>query len=226
MYACLAKSERTGGRCGVFLKEPAFCYPHRRKAEKGNLVPLAPAPDLILLQANINKKWTERFESAEVRLAEVNWERREEKRTEQAERLRINPYRYNPIIKFCTGVPVFGPKGLNDVNIQWLWPEFKNAGYRLQNIHLEEKENNIHMNVLVCGFSREENKEVNFSVDAVTLLAEFLNVSFRFLHVFANPPNGDGRIFHSLQVSGREPEKNPFLKLKFNNGLWGTEEVA
>jgi len=194
-----------------------MCELHQGLRDDGKEVDIAPAPDTILVKFNINPRWAQRFEEAGVSRRipfEVDLE---EKHIAHALKSHRKPYRYRDIAD--SGVPVFGMDGVSKVSILELLGELQENGYQPQGVHIRTRRKRF--DVLVIPFSQETSGERSLPRQAVELLREFLKLScWGFAHIWANPPDDQGKIVHTVNLSHREPGKSPKRNLCFDHGLW------
>jgi hypothetical protein len=194
-----------------------MCEFHQRLKREGKEIKVAPSPDLVLVKFNLRPKWAQRFEEAGIP-RHFPWETDlEAKHIRQAKEFGREPYRFREIAD--SGVPVFGPEGVSDLSISDLLRELEQAGYKLQDVHIRTRQKKF--DVLVIPFSREiPEGNLTLSEKASQLLKEFLEVCWGLGHIWANPPDDQGRIVHTLNLSHRKPEGIPRWRLRFEGGIW------
>lgn len=224
MYACVAATQG-GARCRNFVEEEGqLCVIHQKKADRKGSVSMAPPPDRILMRFNINPYWRRRVEAVGVKRKLTNWRGIEEKHVAHAERFRRNPYRFREVAD--SGVPVFGPKeGISHVSLLELREELAEKGFLIQDMHLQPHRDRK-MDILVITLSCQKPGMTPFPSGTLSIFQEFLNSSYRFVYVWVNPPDEDGKVVHTINVSPREPEQTPLRQLHFNNGLWAVVELS
>jgi len=214
MYACTARTER-GARCRTLLKSGVRCNRHGHQGAER-----APKPHVVLLKFNINQKWKSKF----VRLGvKVTDEQKDRSRHEaHARTFGRNPYRYRQVAD--SGVPVFGPPGLKSVSLDQLIQELVNT-YKYETVDIHIKPRKDGMSVLVLSFSNDQPAVEPASPAALEELLRFLSSAcWGYVHVWANPPQADGRVIHTVNSAHREESKGASL-LHFADGLWSVEHV-
>lgn len=219
-YACVAATQERA-RCRNLVEAIGkMCELHQKMRDEGKEVKLAPRPDTILVKFNINPNWTQLFEEAGIPRRSPSEVGLEEKHIAQAHAIDREAYRYRDIAD--SGVPVFGPQGIADISIADLLPELEKEGYKVTGVHIRTRTQKK-FDVLVISFQPAgENSKLPRS--AVDLVKEFLKLScWGFAHVWANPPDSQGKIPHTINLGHREVDKSPQGSLRFNNGLWTIE---
>jgi hypothetical protein len=218
LYACIAATQK-GARCRNFVSKAVdICWRHQKEKDEGKEVKLAPSPNTILVKFNINPSWTQQFEKAGVPRKRPFEVELEEKHIAQARKLDRRAYEYRDIAD--SGVPVFGPQGSSEVSILGLLEELQREGYQPQGVHIRTRAQKK-FDVLVIPFVRGSESNSTLPKRALELLQEFLRLScWGFVHVWANPPDGQGKVVHTINLGHREPEKSPQWTLCFNHGLW------
>jgi len=218
-YACVAATQE-GARCRNFVEKAGeMCESHQKLKAQGKEVRLAPSPDTILVKFNINPNWAQKFEQAGIPRRFPDEVLLEEKHIAQAREVDRDPYRFRDIAD--SGVPIFGEEGISDVSIFELIQELQENGYEPAGVHIRTRRQKK-FDVLVIPFVHGES-EGNSVIPkkALELLQEFLRLScWGFAHVWANPPDVQGKVVHTINLGHREPEKLPRWALCFNHGLW------
>jgi len=202
-----------------------MCEIHQKMREEGREVKFAPSPHNVLVKFNINPNWAQTFEQVGIPRRFPSEADLEEKHIRQAQEMDREPYRFRDIAD--SGVPVFGTQGASEVSISGLLEELPQEGYRPQGVHIRTRKKKF--DVLVIPFSRlaSEGNSTFLPTKALELLREFLKLScWGFVHVWANPPDGQRRVVHTLNLGHREPDQSPKWNLCFNHGLWAVEPTA
>ena len=223
-HACVAATQE-GARCRNFVEKLGeMCQLHQRLKAEGKEVKLAPSPDTILVKFNINPSWAQRFEQAGIPRRFPSEAILEEKHILQARQIDRDPYRFRDIAD--SGVPIFGTQGASEVSILGLLEELQKEGYRPQGVHIRTR-GQKKFDVLVIPLSRISEANSMLPKKALDLLREFLRLScWGFVHVWANPPDSQGKIVHTVNLGHRKPEKSPRWNLRFNHGLWAVEPTS
>ena len=220
-YACRAAT-KGNARCRNLLDAPGFCAMHPQETAV-----LSDQPDVVLYKTNVNKKWSARMKELGVSLKQPDFEKREQQHVAHAIKHGRAPFRFRGKDQPAdSGVPVFGQDGLTMVSLYDLLKELAET-YNLVDIHLRPTKpgGNQNMEVLVVSFS--EGDESNANTDAFQELLGFLASScWGYCHVWANPPQDDGRVIHTVNSSHREDGKQPIQIVRFADGQWATEPVA
>lgn len=217
MYACKAATER-GARCRNWAEgENGFCSFHKGRKD----VEIAPRPDTVLYKFNLNESWSKKLLALGVPEKHPDFEAKEHKHIQHAQQYDRDAFRYRKDVA-DSGVPVFGKDGLRNVSMYEVLKELA-AVYEVVDIHIRpRRDGNRWMNVLVVSFSHGE-KFIS-SDNAFQELLSFLSSScWGYVHVWANPPQEDGRVIHTVNSSHREERKQPDLVLRLADGLWATE---
>ena len=224
MYACKAATKQRA-RCRYWAEgENGFCSPHERRREAGEMVETAPRPDTVLYKFNLNKTWTERLTRLGVPIKEQDFVAKEAMHVAHAEKHGRGAYVIRKNVA-DSGVPVFGEEGLVNVSLYEVLKELVDE-YEIVDIHIQpRRDRNRQMNVLVVSFSHGENAVTN--TEALQELLDFLSSScWGYCHVWANPPQDDGKVVHTVNSSHRKENKQPERILRFDEGLWAEEEKA
>lgn len=221
-YACVAATEGRA-RCRNFVGQVGkLCTSHGKLIVEGKEIELALFPDTVLVKFNINPSWTQVFEEAGVPRKAPSEVSLEEKHINHAHKAGRDPYRYRDIAD--SGVPVFGTQGLSEVSVSGLLIELLEAGYKPQGVHIRTRMEK-RFDVLVVPLVRGAESST-LSEKAVMLLERFLrSPSWGFAHIWANPPDVQGKIIHTVNLGHRKPEGRPELKILFSNGLWAVSVV-
>ncbi len=215
-YACAAGTVGRA-RCRNTASREGRCHEHPATV-------LAPAPDVVLMKFSINERRATELSAAGVSTRDVNWQERDQKHVAHAQAHDRQAHRYREVAD--SGVPVFGPDGLRDVGIGRAYQEI-NQEYGLRDVHLLPHRNG-RMFVLVLTFEKS-GASTTPSTEAAVLLAWILNSTYGFVHVWANPPQADGRVVHTVNCSHRA-DTVPKCVLLLNNEwfdapLWDAEEM-
>lgn len=212
MYACSAQREGRARCRNLVETNGALCPTHQGRGAE-----LAPRPDIILVKFNISPNWCQRFEEAGVLRSSPSEVELEEKHIVGAQKLGRDAYVYRDIAD--SGVPIFGREGVQQISISGLLPELEREGYKVSGVHIRTRTQKK-FDVLVISFELA-GESGRLLAEAIALVKEFLRVScWGFVHVWANPPDGKGRIPHTVNLGHREVDKVPVRLLRFNRGLW------
>lgn len=220
-YACIAATKK-GARCRNFVKvQGTMCPLHQKMVESGKEVRLAPAPDTVLIRFRVNQKWVAKLREAGVRTQPLRWLQKEQKHVRQAERLSRKPYRLRNIAD--SGVPVFGPDGISRVSMEGLLEYLISVDYRIADAHLLRTIKKAQqMGILVLVLSRQQPA---IELPFFSLLSPLLSSSWGYAHIWANPPQEDGKVVHTVNLSHRL-ETPPELELWFDDGLWAVRPAS
>ncbi|TET84445.1 MAG: hypothetical protein E3J36_01295 [Candidatus Nealsonbacteria bacterium] len=218
-YACIA-SAKGGARCRATVEKlGTFCSFHQKLKEEGRQIRLAPKPDVILVRFYLNLDRSQKLEMTGIprreRLTEVE---REEKHINHAKQYGRDPYRYRD--KSDSGTPIFGKEGINDLFLSQTWAELKREGYHLTDIHL--KSHTEKKDVLVAALNYKAS-EIPLSKQILDELDQLLSSCWGYVRVWADPPNEEGKVIHTVNSSFLKPDTTPQLSLYFNHGLWAIE---
>jgi|SRR3989344_3716067 len=220
-YACKAAT-KGNARCRNLLDAPGFCATHPEATSA-----VSEQPDVVLYKTNVNRNWSRKLKELGVPLKQSDFEKREQQHVAHAIKHGREPFRFRGKDQPAdSGVPVFGKDGLQEVSLYELLQELTTI-YNVVDIHLRPTKpgGNQNMEVLVVSFS--DGEELNTNTDAFQELMRFLASScWGYCHVWANPPQDDGRIIHTVNSSHREDGKKPVQAVRFDDGLWATEPVA
>jgi len=206
-YACVAQ-DNGGGRCQELAVPGAegsavFCEKH---AEHHNL---APAPDIVLLAFDVGASF-----GSELVEADIPFKVRDEEGISSKRR---------------PGVPIFGKEGKRGIDGgvgRWadLLIELKEAGYILVDLHWFNRQSpggfQRNQPRLICSFAKE-GEEFKFSDGAKKLLRSLTEeCAWAYVHVWANPPDENGRIIHSVNLIGHQKGCRGKCGLRFIGGFW------
>ena len=212
-FACVAET-KDRARCRETVEQNgALCPTHEYQLQRGGTVRRASAPDRVLVKFRVNPNWTRRLSDAGIPFRmRRNFLERDTQHAEQAEAVRRDPLRYRAVAD--SGVPVFGRDGIAAVVLSDLITEMKEAGYVVSDIHLEPTRNEG-MNVLVLSITNEGGIQSSLPEVVDNLLMS----CWGHVHVWANPPDADGKITHTVNLAHRKDgEVN--RALRFASGLW------
>lgn len=221
-YACQAMTEQ-GARCRYFvtlpleLPENVFCSLHEEKAKEGK-VTVAPPPDVILFKFRVNPNWYERLLRSGIELRRISPQgKREMKHIMHAKKYRRAPYRFRGMAD--SGTPVFGKEGLPNVGLSQVWSEILSSGYGVKEIFLSPRAGEPMATLTVV--LQQKGGFFGPRINRRELYRFMFATSFGFAHVWANPPQENGLIVHTVNLVQRIPQKEPSVFLTFNKGLWG-----
>jgi len=212
-YACAARTE-TGARCRFEAANGShLCSRHGAMDH----VDLATWPDRVLLKANINERQAERMLALGVQEVKQDEAAKEQKHAAHAEAHGRDAYRYRQVAD--SGVPVFGKAGAQNVSVEAAWRDLL-AVYKIVNVHIRaRRDQNRWMRVLVVVFAREGEEAVNEPVK--NALREFYGVSsWGFCHLWVNPPQEDGTVVHTVNLSHKGEMALAKSRLLLASGRW------
>lgn len=213
-YACTADTG-SKGRCRNNAKEgDDFCQLHAKLRDAGTVIKKVGPPDKVLVKANINPRWLEKFTSQGVPLRTANFSKQEAAHVADAQRVGRQAYAVRKNVA-DSGVPVFGKDGLQNALTVEAFEEICRA-YRLTDLHIFERRDRGLMYVLCLTFEKGEGEKKDLPAD----VAEFFAMSkWGFAHIWANPPKEDGTVVNTVNLSHRSDEAAKW-SLEFANGLW------
>jgi hypothetical protein len=176
----------------------------------------APRPDVVLYKFNINDRWRDRFMALGIKEKTRDVQADTAKHEAHAAQFGRDAHRYRQVAD--SGVPVFG-EGLQGVSLFDLLKELPTV-YEVVDIHIKPRsDGKPNMSVLVISFSN--GKPTSANTEAFDELLRFLASScWGFCHVWANPPQEDGRVIHTVNSSHREADQKAKQVLHFADGLW------
>lgn len=227
-FACIAALKDKKTRCRNFLEveitprgigyfekeEELICSQHRTMKEEGKKVNIAPRPDVMLVKFRLNPTWGKRLQDAGIALVPEQKTKKDALHANHAREHRRDPYTIREVAD--SGVPVFGPDGLQNVSIEGLWLELLMQRYRVVDTHILDS--NQRMKPWVISLALEDGKQN--PTELPDEVYEFTGSCFGHCHVWANPPNDEERVVHTLNVSHRQADTGTEFELRFNNGLW------
>ena len=209
MSACKAEVSG-GGRCRNAAGANGFCSSHPEDSK------VAGRPDKVLLKANINPKWAQRFIALGIPVKKPDFAKREADHVAHAQDHGRQAYAVRKDIA-NSGVPVFGKEGATcGVSVVQLIDELS-AEMRVTDVHLFQKSMERDprgvMSTLVVTFAKEGKEVIPPAV------LDFFGISkWGFAHIWANPPK-DGVVVHTVNLAHRADEKAEH-ELRFADGLW------
>ncbi len=222
-YACAAALEDGKTRCRRSASPGSqFCWQERHREG----APIAPPPDIILLKPKVSPKWFGMMADKIPLKSEGRSTEKIKEHIAQAEKLGRDPFTLRPGIE-DSGTLVFR-KQKEFVSLSELLRELLEEGYLLIDIHGRPARNQP-MLTLTMGFSKEidqVSQAVLSLVDsdlAKAVLGVILGSVWEYCHLWANPPNEQGRIVHTINLAHRQPGNTPAKKLRFAQGLWELE---
>lgn len=208
-YACTGATDFQG-RCRNQATSGGRCVEHPDALR-------APEPQVVLLKFNVNSQRGQELEVAGIPRKAADWLSREEKHVEHARDNRREAYRFRDVAD--SGVPVFGKQGAMAVQVLPAWQELSVAGFHLRDIHLVSRRDGK-MDILVMSLAKERESAAPSSL-AAQLVTNILASSWEFVHVWANPPQKDGAVVHTVNCVNRQPDQKRPNLLQFQDGLWG-----
>jgi hypothetical protein len=181
----------------------------------------------VIVKFNLNERAATRLTNAGIILQSVDWQEREKKHTAQAQAHDRQPHRYRTDVA-DSGVPVFGPDGLNDVSLGRMFREIAERGYVLVDIHLLPHRKNQWAKVLVMIF--KEGTSMDVPPSAAEPLRNIMGAVYGVVHVWANPPDKAGNVVHTVNCITRR-DAPPRCELAFYNEwfeapIWDAVEVV
>jgi len=222
-YACTAATERNA-RCrrdSLSCDKDLFCQQHASMRDAGQTVSKATAPDTVLYKFNVNGRWRQMLVDLGVPENNPDFEAKEAKHVAHAKEYGREAYAIRKDVA-DSGVPVFGVSGLCNVSLYETLQDLL-AEYEVVDIHLRPRRDGSKvMHVLVISFSHG-GRSIS-SQPALDETLEFLSSScWGHCHVWANPPQEDGRLVATVNTSHREENKQPEQVLRLGKGLWAIE---
>lgn len=208
-YACIARTAR-GGRCRNKAGTNDVCAAHSEAHER------ASPPDVVLLKFSIAPQRAIELELAGVERRPADWVQREEQHLAHARTHGREPYRYRDVAD--SGVPVFGKEGLILCSVQSAWDEMIDKGYYLVDLHIIQRRDRK-MDILVLSLSKNGAKLPFPSPRAEEMIRSLIGSGWGYVHVWANPPQEDGTVVHTVNCVHRNQTRR--VQLSFENGLWG-----
>jgi hypothetical protein len=175
----------------------------------------------VLVKFNLNEKWEGRFRAAGVPLRTPDEAALELKHVFSALDTNRNPYQFRPQIA-DSGVPVFGKDGARDISITGLFGELRRYGYSPTGVHIRTR-GDKKSNVLVIPFVQPGSGQSAVAISTMGLIEEFSSASWGFVHVWINPPQEDGVVIHTVNLSYRDVGKVVSKSLHFQKGEWTLE---
>lgn len=220
-YACIAAAGH-GGRCrnmAVRPPEVLFCSRHSDKS------PTAPVPDRVFVKIRVNERWRDSLKNAGLHIVRRTPEKEaelEQRHTEHAESVGRQAHVIRQVAD--SGVPVFDKNGIQFIGLCQLHGELTKAGYQRVGGHVLEKATTggFVMLTLVLEYSQTaSNNSTPIPPAAQPVIARLLATRrWGFTHVWANPPDADGKIVHTVNASHREDDKPAIGNLIFMDGFW------
>ncbi len=219
VHTCVGKTAG-GARCRNTVPElGGRCPSHAGTAD------VAGRPDTLLFRLNMNEKRAQAFTALGVPEKNPDIQAKEQQHIAHAQEYNRDAFRYRQIAD--SGVPVFGKEGISGVSTFELLKELLNAeGYRMLDIHIRpRRDQDRNMRVLVLTLSRQ-GEDAKVSSTVIDELLRFLATSsWGFVHVWANPPREDGKVIHTVNISHRQQDVKPAVRLQFNQGLWAAAKA-
>lgn len=225
-YACIAGDER-GVRCRTFLDQPGIrCEDHQESWQP------PPEPDIIRICFTLQPQWSRALQRAGISRGEAKKREEQAQRiVEHAESFGQKPWAYRQDFPDSGTLAMYTQeegipeeenlrRGLKNVS---LWPLFKELleEFSLGQIFIQPRERKLDR--LIVPFYREWKgpppSEEASSEKIERLLEQFVH-SWN-VHIYVNPPRGDGKIVHTVNAHGRREEA--LFALFFNHGLWVVE---
>jgi hypothetical protein len=189
--------------------------------EQGPNFEFAPVPDKVLVKFNVNPKKCERLSAFGVPIKPVNFDRKNAAHEAQAQEHGRAAFRYREVAD--SGVPVFGKDGAQNVSLAHVWGELPGKGYAITDIHMLPKSQGKMM-TLVITLEDGAEEPLECSAKLMQELKNLLACAWQYVHVWANPPNEDGKVIHTVNASHRLDTPPAYL-LDFADGLWGNMKV-
>ena len=79
------------------------------------------------------------------------------------------------------------------------------------------------MDVMVISFGRNGSQVFNLNQLMTREIKKLLTSSWEYCHIWANPPDTEGKIVHTVNNAHRQ-DSPPKATLQFENGLWAIEK--
>lgn len=234
-YECVAETLDEKTRCRNFVEvkiitcrgigyfeeeEELMCSQHRTMKRNGKKVNIAPRPDIILIKFKLNPNWAERLKGAGIHIVAVQKTVKDALHAGHAREHRRSPYKFREVAD--SGTPVFGAGGLQNVSISGLWLELLMQGYRVIDTHILDSQERMKTWVTSLALQNGEQEPIGFPNEVY----EFLGSCFGHCHVWANPPNEEEKVVHTLNMSHRQDDTKTEVELRFNKGLWAAVPFA
>lgn len=199
----------SGLRCRNQANSDGRCNDH-----PVGVFPVAPQPHVVLFRFHLNPARSAELEITGVLTQGVNWEARVKKHEEQARQLGQSTS--------VSGTQVFGDKmGLSVVSVHQCLDELALArGYKLEHISMFPQRNGK-MNIVEIALSMNISEEVDPPPYALELLARLFASTWNYVHVWANPLNGNKEMVHVVTCLHRMVDEPNQYVLEFRDGLWG-----
>ena len=226
-YACKAGIQGGIARC---LNEEGHCGSH----PAGGNWPKAPRPNIVLFKVKLNENQRSRF--AEVETNFRTWSERqrlEGERAQNAEKLGRNAYTARPEQKgdehkpegADDGCPIYGKNtgGLKNVDVRGLVAELREAGFALNNVHVDAIGAGQKNCFLTVSFALGVEEYTEFEWGKFERLIE---CSFAYVHVWANARKSNGEVKHTVNCLTRQEGRKPNYVLHYDGGDWLEESVA
>lgn len=215
-YACVAGTIG-GARCRNAASKEGRCHEHPAAT-------LAPPANVVLVKCNTSHKRADALANAGVRVQSADWQKREQQHIAQAQAHDRQAHRYRQVAD--SGVPVFGTEGLQDASVAGLRQELGKE-YGLKDVHLLPHRDK-QVTILVLVFEKgAEAMRISPAVEA--LIEKITGSTYGFVHVWANPPQQDGKVVHTVNCTHRldTPAKNMLVLNNewFDAPLWDAEET-
>jgi len=226
-YACTAETDGRG-RCrnsGLEGDGDGFCAFHAHERDGGKEVAKAGLADVVLVRFNLNnRRWQDHLIQLGVPYKDRDFDAENSKHAAHAAVVgRSADVRGNGDVAKDSGVPVFGKPGLNRVSLHEAFLDLF-ATYEVVDMHIKPARNARFMSVLVVEF---KHGCVPQSTDAAfkEVLEKLVGSCWEYVHVWANPPQADGRVIHTVNSGHHEEAEEPKLALRLNGGLWSAEKI-
>ena len=215
--ACTADT-KTAGRCrntGLPGDKDGFCSQHASLRDHGGEVKVVGMPGVVLLKFNVNPNWRKKLEELGVPVKQRDFITDDINHATHAIKCGRKAYELRPCAD--SGVQVFGKTGLEGISVKQLPTELHNAGYKLVDTHMYDKQNGAGtVVVLTFALVEGENTELLPAIEA------FIGTAvWGHCHLWANPPQ-DGTVFHTINLAARGEGKGG-RELNLNNGLWAVK---
>ena len=197
------------GRCRHTAQENGFCAQHQSGAK------VVDQADVVLVKANVNKHWADRFMTNGVKVVNHNPAKQNTEHAKQAIAIGRNPYGARRERNFAdSGTPVFGREGAKNVGTGSIFEELLAAGYHTTDVHMYQKKDG-HGYVLVLNFCKKGDEIV-----VSPTVMSFLMSCWGQVDLWANPPKEDGSVLNTVNCTFRQDDIDPEVDLHFDNGVW------
>lgn len=216
---CQAKAGH-GGRCRNPAFQDGLCVTHHSLREKIERIGL---PGAIILRFPLKDELAQvlKYLVAVLKTKDTYTES-DEKHLKQAEKIGREPFRYRshlPHQAADSGVPVIVlPCADAHLSLRNAWQELKESDYRITGVHLKPSRDG-RKNLLVVALSKKTEQMI-LSEHLLAIISSLVDSCWNRCGVWSNPPQNDGRIIDTINVSNRQEGGVIEKYLCFANGIW------